>query len=387
MIARSRAVPALALCLAAASLQAGSSETRPALAASGDRARPTAPNSLRVLRTSTTSVAVAWGVATDNVRVTGYRVFRGGLPRAAVAASRRTYVFTGLACGKRYKLAVQARDAARNLSRRSVLVAATADCRPGDPVIAAAGDLCSTTTDCAATAALVDRIDPDRILTLGDNAYEDGSASEFTRYYDPNWGRFKARTSPSPGNHDYHTSGAKGYFDYFGDRAPGEYYSFDLGAWHLISLNSEISASSGSPQDTWLKADLAAHPSRCILAYWHRPRFSSGREHGSSSSMAILWRRLQAARADVILVSHEHNYERFANQNADGVADAQGVRQFVVGTGGASLYRFARPIANSEVRNSSTHGVLEMVLHPAGYDWRFVPAAGASFTDAGSGRC
>jgi hypothetical protein len=254
-------------------------------------------------------------------------------------------------------------------------------------VIAAAGDLCSTASDCAATAALLDRIDPDRVLTLGDNAYEDGSVSEFTRYFEPNWGRFKAKTSPSPGNHDYHTSGARGYFDYFGDRAPGEYYSFDLGAWHVISLNSEISGSSGSPQDRWLQADLAAHPNQCILAYWHKPRFSSGRVHGSSSSMANLWRRLQAARADVVLVSHEHNYERFARQNADGAADPQGIRQFVVGTGGADLSQFGRPIANSEVRNGSTHGVLEIVLRPARYDWRFVPVAGVSFTDSGTGSC
>jgi acid phosphatase type 7 len=309
------------------------------------------------------------------------------VPRAALGANRRSYAFRGLSCGTSYRLAVQATDAAQNVSRRRALVAATSDCPPGDPVIAAAGDLCSTAGDCAATAALLDRIDPDRVLTLGDNAYEDGSVSEFTRYYDPNWGRFKARTSPSPGNHDYHTSGTRGYFDYFGERAPGEYYSFGLGASHVISLNSEISGSSGSPQDRWLQADLAAHPNRCILAYWHKPRFSSGRVHGSSSSMANLWRRLEAARADIVLVSHEHNYERFARQTADGAADPQGIRQFVVGTGGSDLSQFGRPIANSEVRNGSTHGVLEIVLHPAGYDWRFVPVAGASFTDSGSGSC
>ena len=388
MIARSGVSLALAVCLVGAFLQPGSSETRRATAASGDRARPTAPKSPRVVRTTRTSIVVAWRAATDNVRVTGYRVLQNGVRRAALAPDRRSYAFTQLSCGARYRLAVQATDAAKNVSRRSVLVAATADCPArSDPVVAAAGDLCSTSTDCAATAALLDTIRPDRVLTLGDNAYDDGSVSQFMRYYDPNWGRFKVKTSPSPGNHDYHTSGAKGYFEYFDERAPAEYYSFDIGAWHLISLNSEISVSSGSPQDAWLKADLAAHPSRCILAYWHRPRFSSGREHGSSSNMANLWRRLQAARADVILVGHEHNYERFARQDADGAADPRGMREFVVGTGGASLYQLGSPIANSEVRNSATHGVLELVMHPAGFDWRFVPVAGASFTDSGSDSC
>ena len=193
--------------------------------------------------------------------------------------------------------------------------------------------------------------------------------------------------SPTPGNHEHHTSGARGYFDYFGARAPAEYYSFDLGAWHLISLNSEISVSSGSVQETWLKADLAAHPSKCILAYWHKPRFSSGSQHGGSSRLAPLWTALQAAGADVILNGHEHNYERFARQDASGRADPRGIRAFVVGTGGAGVYSFGTPVANSEVRNDRTFGVLRLVLHGGSYEWSFVPVAGASFTDSGSQTC
>ena len=258
-----------------------------------------------------------------------------------------------------------------------------------DPVIAAAGDICGSPTDCAPTAALLGQINPTRVLTLGDNAYQDGSPSQYTSYYDPNWGKYKTKTSPAPGNHDYHTSGGAGYFGYFGSQAPAPYYSFDLGSWHLISLNGEVSVSTGSAQETWLKADLAAHPGQCTLAYWHEPRFSSGSVHGSDSSFDPFWRDLYAAGADVVLNGHEHNYERFAPQNPSGQTDSKGIREFVVGTGGADegSYPFGTPVANSEVRKSTTHGVLKLTLHPGSYDWQFVPAAGSSFTDSGSGSC
>ena len=256
-----------------------------------------------------------------------------------------------------------------------------------DPVIAAAGDLCGSATSCAPTAALLGRINPDRVLTLGDNAYEDGSVSDYASYYEPNWGVYKAKTSPAPGNHDYHTAGGAGYFSYFGSRAPAPYYSFDLGSWHLISLNGEISVSAGSAQVTWLKADLAAHRGQCVLAYWHEPRFSSGSVHGSSVYFDPFWRALYAAGADVVLNGHEHSYERFAPQNPDGQADPNGIREFVVGTGGWGLYGFGSPIANSEIRNNTSYGVLRLTLHPGSYDWQFVPVAGSSFTDTGSGFC
>jgi len=254
-------------------------------------------------------------------------------------------------------------------------------------VIAAAGDICDSPTNCAPTAALIGQINPTRVLTLGDNAYPDGSASNYASYYDPNWGKYKLKTSPAPGNHEYHTSGGSGYFNYFGSQAPAPYYSFDLGAWHLISLNGEISVSAGSAQEMWLKNDLAAHPGQCTLAYWHEPRWSSGSEHGSSTSFDPFWRDLYAAGADVVLNGHDHDYERFAPQNPSGVADPKGIREFVVGTGGAGLYTFGTAIANSEVRNNTTFGVLKLTLHPGSYNWQFVPVAGATFTDSGSGTC
>ena len=154
-----------------------------------------------------------------------------------------------------------------------------------------------------------------------------------------------------------------------------------------MSLNGELSHSSGSTQETWLKADLAAHAGQCILAYWHEPRFSSGSEHGSNTSFDAFWRDLYAAGADVVLNGHEHDYERFAPQSPTGAVDPKGIRQFVVGTGGAGLYQFATTLPNSEVRNSDTFGVMKLTLHATGYDWRFVPVAGSSFTDTGSGSC
>ncbi len=254
-----------------------------------------------------------------------------------------------------------------------------------DVVVAAAGDLCSTPMDCAPSAAVVDAIDPDKVLVLGDNAYPNGSTSDYAAFYAPNWGRFKEKTMPAPGNHEYQTAGASGYFGYFTGVAP--YYSFDLGAWHLISLNSEIPVSDGSAQENWLEADLAAVPAgKCILAYWHQPRFSSG-QHSSNTAYHQLWVDLYAKGADIVLNGHEHNYERFAKQNPSGVADANGIREFIVGTGGRTLRAMGTTKANSEVRNNNSYGALKLTLNAGSYDWQFVPVAGSSFTDTGSSSC
>ncbi|MBA2385108.1 MAG: metallophosphoesterase, partial [Actinobacteria bacterium] len=255
-----------------------------------------------------------------------------------------------------------------------------------DAVIAAAGDLCDSPTRCAPTANLLDTIDPAGVLTLGDNVYPSGTLSEYDSYYRPNWGRQDARVYPSPGNKEYLTPNAQGYFDYFGARAPAPYYSYDLGSWHLISLNSEIPVGVGSAQETWLKADLAAHPAKCVLAYWHKPRFSSS-SSGSSTRYAPLWNALHDAGAEIVLNGHDHYYERFALQDPSGTADSKGIRQFVVGTGGAGLGSFGAPIANSELRQNTTYGVLKLTLHTGGYDWSFVPAGTGTFTDSGSGVC
>ena len=263
---------------------------------------------------------------------------------------------------------------------------------PGDdPVLVGAGDIadCDSAGD-EATAALLDSI-PGTVFTTGDNVYSDGTASQFANCYDPTWGRHKARTYPSSGNHDYHTAGAAGYFDYFGLKAgdPDKgYYSYDLGTWHIIVLNSNISMAVGSPQEQWLRADLAAHPVTCTLAYWHHPRFSSGSYHGSSTRVQPLWQALYDYGADVVLAGHEHNYERFAPQDPQGIADpVEGIRQFVVGSGGSTHYDFGSPIANSEVRNADAFGVLKLTLHFDSYSWEFVPESGKTFTDFGDAPC
>ncbi len=239
------------------------------------------------------------------------------------------------------------------------------------------------------TATLLDGI-PGTVFTAGDNAYPSGTTANFADCYEPTWGRHKARTRPAPGNHDYRTSGAAAYFAYFGDNAGPAgrgYYSYDLGGWHVVSLNSEISSRSGSAQERWLRADLAANTKQCTLAYWHKALFSSGR-HGSRSGTRTLWAVLYEFNAEVVVVGHDHNYERFAPQTADGVADpARGIREFVVGTGGTGLRSMDTPITNSEVQNSNTHGVLKLTLVADGYTWDFVPVAGKTFTDSGSGTC
>jgi acid phosphatase type 7 len=351
---------------------------------SGATTAPSAPSGLTAGSTSQTTVSLSWTASTGSV--TGYDVYRDGT--LIYSTSATTYTAGGLACGTSYTFAVEAYGGGGR-SARTPVVAATSACPPaaGDPVVAAAGDICSTPTDCAPTATLLETIAPTRVLTLGDNAYEDGTLAQYSSYYDPNWGRLKAITSPAPGNHEYHTAAGAGYFAYFGSQAAAPYYSFDLGSWHLISLNGEVDHAAGSAQETWLENDLAAHPTRCTLAYWHEPRFSSGIEHGSDSSFDPFWRDLYAAKADVVLNGHDHEYERFAPQNPTGGADPEGIREWVVGTGGASHYSFGTPIANSEVRDNTSFGVLKLTLHSAGYDWQFVPIAGATFTDSGSSSC
>jgi hypothetical protein len=271
--------------------------------------------------------------------------------------------------------------------------------RPPDPILVGAGDIAVCGTSGAEqTAKLLDAIfaskPPGAIFTAGDNSNESGTAAQFSGCFHPTWGRHKPLIHPTPGNHDYGTSGATGYFGYFGPVAGDPkkgYYSYDLGAWHVVVLNGNCSPAggcgTGSPQETWLRADLAAKPATCTLAYWHQPRFSSG-EHGSSSTYKPFWQALHDHGADVVLNGHDHDYERFAPQDPGGAADPkQGIRAFVVGTGGAGQRAFATIRANSEVRHTGTFGVLKLTLRPASYDWEFVPVAGKTFTDKGSSPC
>ena len=259
------------------------------------------------------------------------------------------------------------------------------------PVVLAAGDIarCSIIGGAMATSRLLDRL-PGTILTLGDNAYESGAPEEFEKCYSPTWGRHLDRTRPAPGNHDYRTRNAAGYFAYFGERAgpPGRgYYSFELGTWHVISLNSAIPVGPRTPQGKWLAQDLETHPTNCVLTYFHIPAFSSG-PHGTDLDMRDLWRQLAEGGADVALSGHDHHYERFAPLDARGKPDPiNGVRQFVVGTGGGGVYLLKGVAPHSEVRDNSTYGVLKLVLLPGRYDWTFVPVAGQAFTDAGTGTC
>jgi len=260
-------------------------------------------------------------------------------------------------------------------------------------VLVGAGDIasCGLTAD-TATAKLVAAV-PGTVFTAGDNAYESGSTAEFANCYEPTWGAFYDRTYPTVGNHEYETSGASGYFDYFGSRAgtPGSgWYAYDVGSWRVYALNSNcfvVGCDAGGAQEQWLRADLAANPRPCVLAYWHHPRFSSG-EHGNDAEVAPFWNALYEAGAEVIVNGHDHDYERFAQQTPAGASSAaKGIRQFVVGTGGASLRSFGTVRANSQVRNSSTHGVLKLTLDTAGYSWQFLPIAGKTFTDSGSASC
>lgn len=272
--------------------------------------------------------------------------------------------------------------------------------QPDSKILLGAGDIAdcanvegADSTDGEATAKLLDHISG-TVFTLEDNVYESGTEAEFEECYEPSWGRHKARIYPSVGNHEYHTANASGYFDYFGTAAgnPDEgYYSYDIGGWHVVVLNSMCEEVGGyqedSPMLVWLEEDLAANLATRTVAYWHHPLFSSGCQ-GNNADVKPVWDALYAANVDVVVNGHDHDYERFAPQDPNGTADAeQGIRQFVVGTGGASLRSFEKIKPNSEVRNADTYGVLKLTLHPTSYDWEFVPVAGETFTDSGSGSC
>lgn len=262
-------------------------------------------------------------------------------------------------------------------------------------ILVGAGDIadCKDLAGAEATAKLVEQI-PGTVMVPGDLAYPDGSKENF-ECYDKTWGRVKSRTRPSPGNHEFHASGATPYFDYFGAAAgdpKSGYYSYEVATWHIIVLNSECKevggCDAGSPEEKWLRADLAAHPAACTLAYWHKPLFSSGGAHGNDPEIKPLWQDLYRANADVVVNGHDHDYERFAPQTPDGTADsARGLREFVVGTGGKSHRPFGTIKPNSEVRDATAYGVLKLTLKPKGYDWQFIPEAEKTFTDSGSGTC
>jgi Calcineurin-like phosphoesterase len=267
-------------------------------------------------------------------------------------------------------------------------------------VLVGAGDIagCANLVGAKATARLIEKI-PGTVFAAGDLAYETGTYAEFEQCYGPTWGKFKERTRPTPGNHEYVGSEASGYFQYWGQQA-GEpdkgYYSYDLGTWHIVVLNTNCGARAlggcwqGSPEELWLRQDLEAHPRACVLAYGHHSLYSSGLlgRHARHPELQAFWDDLYAAHADLVLAGHEHSYERFAPQNPRGQVDPEnGIRQIVVGTGGRSHTLLGAPQPNSEVRNDNTFGVLKLTLSMGKYTWEFIPEAGKTFRDSGEGSC
>ena len=307
-------------------------------------------------------------------------------------------------------LLVDAGDSSARADGTMLLAAGT------DPVVVTGGDIACDPADAGynggagtaghchmrATAGLIKQINPTAVLMVGDAQYNSGSLANYNASYQPTWGVFKAATKPTVGNHDYGTPGAAGYFSYFGMAATPQqptcrsnclgYYSLDIGAWHIVNINSECTrlnggagCAVGSPQEVWLKNDLAAHPNACTLVFDHRPRWSSN--SFASADIAPLVSDMYAAHVDLLLSGHAHSYERFAPMNASGAATTNGVRQFVVGSGGSFFTGFATTVANSQVRKSSVFGVLKLTLHAGSYDWSFVADPSTPFTDSGTGSC
>ncbi|MCC6929329.1 MAG: Ig-like domain-containing protein [Gemmatimonadaceae bacterium] len=350
------------------------------------------------IRAITVSPAGATIAAGDSVQLTASALDGAGADvdvpllwasrNAAVARVTASGLVTGVAGG------VATVSASAGTTHGDAAVTVTGGAPPDGTVLIAAGDIaqCDNPND-EATAAVVKRL-AGTVIVLGDNAYESGSARDYANCYAQSWGAFKGRTMPAVGNHEYQTAAARGYFDYFG-AAAGErgkgYYSYDVADWHIVVLNSNcsfVSCAAGSPQERWLRADLAASTRRCTLAYWHHPRFNSGNRHGNDGDVGAFWEALYQHGAEVVLNGHEHLYERFAPQAPSGAADsARGVREFVVGTGGRALYSIGAPQPNSEVRNNDTFGVLQLTLGVGTYRWAFIGAAGGTFADSGSANC
>jgi methionine-rich copper-binding protein CopC len=376
-------------------------------ASATDTTPPSTPKNLRVTTASPSEVDLAWNASTDDVGVTAYLVLRDGRRLARVNASRTTYNDTTVNADTTYVYRVRARDAAGNRSKVSRKVIANT---ASQVVVAAAGDVAcapddpnyhngtGTSTACRqlATSNLLVNGDFDAVLALGDLQYDSGSLSDFNASYDPSWGRVKSVTYPVVGNHEYGQSNASGYFQYFGSRAgtPGHgWYSFDLGAWHIVAINSNCDrlsggCGSGSPEETWLRNDLAAHPTACTIAMWHHARYSSGHD-GDNTFMQSMWSDLYDAGVEILLSGHSHDYERFAPQDDNGHLDtAAGIRQFVVGTGGAFFTGLGTSFdANSQAHQNNTFGVLQLTLRSNAYDWKFLPEAGKTYSDSGTTAC
>ena len=345
---------------------------------------------LAVTGTTETTISVDWAdnPVTDNVGVTEYGLYVGNVLDQTVTDTTATV--TGLTAGTTYTIRVEARDAAGNESDDGPEVTETTSAAGSGVVLIGAGDIANSGLVAADTAELIEGFPEATVFTTGDHAYPDGTAEEFGDYYDPTWGVFKDRTRPSVGNHDDHTDGAVPYFDYFGDNAgtPGEgWYSYDLANWHIVVLNSECGDTGFESCDTqtvWLEADLAANAQSCMVAYWHKPVFNSGL-HSGYGSFEDEWQILDEAGVDVVLNGHDHNYQRYAPQDSAGTATSDGIREFVVGTGGAGLYEQTATPTNLEEFYEG-YGILRLELGAEGYTWEFIPTTG-TYTDSGTDTC
>jgi acid phosphatase type 7 len=383
-----------------------------------DGVAPTTPSGLTASAASSSEVDLAWTAATDDIGVAGYTIYRDGTP---VGLSGGTaYADASVGASTTYTYTVDTFDFAGNRSTRTdPPVGATTG--PDDPVIAAAGDIAcdpedpnfnhldGTASHCVMkfTAQAISSDPPDAVLALGDLQYDCAGYQAFLQSYDLSWGAFRGITHPGPGNQEYDTADGTdcstlhdGYFRYWaseGGVSPADpmgngrgYYSVDVGRWHIVSLNSNcgvVPCGAGSAQERWLAADLAAHPAACTLAFWHHPHFGPTAAYDASGS-ADFWKDLYAAHADVVLNGHAHLYERFAPQSPARQPDSDGIREFIVGTGGERLSPIdASNAPQSVVLDNHTFGVLRMTLHPTSYDWQFVPVRGGTFTDSGTGTC
>ena len=387
-----------------------------------DTTPPTAPAGLVATATSSTAVALRWSASSDDTAVAAYHVFRGGTQIATTTGT--SYADGNRAAGTTYSYTVRAHDAAGNVSASSNVASVTTPAAPtttttsdSEAVIAAAGDIacdpsfayfngglgtaswCHQKHTSDILLGMQQKGELDALLALGDLQYNDTTYSEFMNSYAPSWGRVKSVTYPVPGNHEFHTTNAAAYCQYFGPAArckdgsakAGAFYSFNVGSWHIVALNSNCwpgMCEANGAQVAWLKADLAANASKCTLAYWHHPRFSSG-HHGNDARFDPFWRALYDDGAEIVLNGHEHIYERFGPQDPAARADStRGIRQFTVGVGGKSVSGFSTTVrANSEVRSRAAFGVLKLRLRPGSYTWEFVAEAGKTFTETGSGTC
>ncbi|WP_072482425.1 discoidin domain-containing protein [Amycolatopsis australiensis] len=353
---------------------------------SGDTQAPTTPTGLTAGPATATSVPLTWNAATDNVGVAGYDILRNGT--AVATSTTPSYTDTGLTPDTSYTYAVRARDAAGNLSGTSTPITVKTQAGNGTGfVLAAAGDIAerctASSSSCAhvKTAKLVETMNPAAVITMGDNQYDDAHLSDFKSYYDKTWGKFKAITHPIPGNHEtYDDTPYKGYDDYFGAIAKPHgqrYYSWEMGNWHFIALDSNDFAThefGPSEQLAWLKQDLANNKKGCVAAYYHHPRWSSG-DHGDNPDSIELWNLMVANKVDLVLNGHDHDYERFVPQNADGKADAAGPVEIVGGSGGASLYDLhsAHPTTAKLLK---TYGVLKLSMTDTSFQTQLIGVDG-----------